>query len=76
MLTPYSWLTSFIFAAQDYNEHSCFFDAPPGVGCSRKKANEAFIFLALYVCFSIFPPTNLFLLHRSAQTPPTPLRPV
>lgn len=44
-----SWLTAFIFAAQDYNEHSCYFNAPPGVTCGRKKANEAFIFLALYV---------------------------
>lgn len=45
----YRWLTSFIFAAQDYNLNACFFEAPPGVTCGRKKANEAFIFLALYV---------------------------
>ena len=46
-LTFSSWLTAFIFAAQDYNWHSCYFNAPPGVTCGRKKANESFIFLAL-----------------------------
>lgn len=49
------WLTSFIFAAQDYNLNNCFFEAPPGISCSRKKANEAFIFLALYVLTSPSP---------------------
>lgn len=44
-----SWLTSFIFAAQDYNTNNCFLNAPPFVACGRKRANEAFIFLALYV---------------------------
>lgn len=44
-----SWLTAFIFSAQDYNWHSCYANAPPGMACSRKKANESFIFLALYV---------------------------
>lgn len=44
-----SWLTSFIFAAQDYNKNNCFLNAPPFVSCGRKRANEAFIFLALYV---------------------------
>lgn len=43
------WLTAFIFAAQDYNWHSCSANAPPGLECSRKKANESFIFLSLYV---------------------------
>lgn len=44
-----SWLTAFIFAAQDYNRHDCYLNAPPGLSCSKKKANEAFIFLTLYV---------------------------
>lgn len=48
-LTPNSWLTAFIFTAQDYNWHLCYFHAPPGVSCNTKFANEAFIFLALYV---------------------------
>lgn len=53
-LTPLGrWLTAFIFAAQDYNWHSCYFDSPPGVSCRRKRANEAFIFLALYVHFHV-----------------------
>jgi hypothetical protein len=42
-------LTSFIFSAQDYSTRWCYFSSPSGVGCNRKKANEAFIFLALYV---------------------------
>lgn len=46
------WLTSFIFAAEAYDANNCFLDAPPGITCGRKRANEAFIFLALYV-----PPT-------------------
>ncbi|KAF3401937.1 hypothetical protein F1880_009894 [Penicillium rolfsii] len=51
----YLWLTAFIFAAQDYNEHSCYFNAPPGVSCSRKKANESFIFLAfIFTFFGMF----------------------
>lgn len=44
-----SWLTAFIFAAQDYSQSLCFFNSPPGITCGLKKANEAFIFLALYV---------------------------
>ncbi|KAJ6019719.1 hypothetical protein N7522_001786 [Penicillium canescens] len=47
----YLWLTAFIFAAQDYNWHSCLYNAPPGVTCGRKKANEAFIFLAFIFTF-------------------------
>ncbi|CAG8075160.1 unnamed protein product [Penicillium salamii] len=47
----YLWLTSFIFSAQDYSTRACYFTSPSGVGCTRKKANEAFIFLALYVSF-------------------------
>lgn len=42
------WLTAFIFSAQDYNWRDCATHAPPGRGgCSKKHANEAFIFLAL-----------------------------
>ncbi|KAJ6115414.1 hypothetical protein N7486_001192 [Penicillium sp. IBT 16267x] len=47
----YLWLTAFIFAAQDYNWHSCYFNSPPGVSCPRKKANEAFSFLAFILTF-------------------------
>lgn len=51
MTSTNSWLTAFIFAAQDYNKSKtlCYFNSPPGVTCPRKKANESFIFLALYV---------------------------
>ncbi|KKK18107.1 hypothetical protein P175DRAFT_0282277 [Aspergillus ochraceoroseus IBT 24754] len=51
----YLWLTSFIFAAQDYNWHNCYWDAPASMGCSKKKANEAFIFLAfIFTFFGMF----------------------
>ncbi|RDW67319.1 uncharacterized protein DSM5745_09185 [Aspergillus mulundensis] len=51
VIFSYLWLTAFIFAAQDYNWHNCFLNAPPGRGCSRKKANETFIFLAFILTF-------------------------
>ncbi|KAJ5715582.1 uncharacterized protein N7483_012763 [Penicillium malachiteum] len=51
VIFSYLWLTAFIFSAQDYNEHSCYFDSPPGVTCGRKKANESFIFLAFVFTF-------------------------
>ncbi|KAF2478281.1 uncharacterized protein BDR25DRAFT_9535 [Lindgomyces ingoldianus] len=42
----YLWLTSFIFAAQDYNWHECEFNSPTDTKkCSLKKANEAFFTL-------------------------------
>lgn len=51
----YLWLTSFIFAAQDYNEGNCSLNSPPGLSCSKKKANEAFIFLAfIFTFFGMF----------------------
>ncbi|CAL5871590.1 uncharacterized protein PFLUO_LOCUS5843 [Penicillium psychrofluorescens] len=51
IIFSYLWLTAFIFAAQDYSTQACYFRAPPGLGCSRKKANEAFIFLAFIFTF-------------------------
>ncbi|OJJ50712.1 hypothetical protein ASPZODRAFT_56943 [Penicilliopsis zonata CBS 506.65] len=48
LVFSYLWLTAFIFAAQDYNQNICSADSPPGVKCSLKKANEAFIFLAFF----------------------------
>ncbi|KAL4914403.1 membrane-associating domain-containing protein [Aspergillus aurantiobrunneus] len=47
----YLWITAFIFAAQDYNWNNCYLNAPPGMNCSRKRANEAFIFLAFIFTF-------------------------
>lgn len=44
-----SWLTAFIFSAQDYSTRRCYSAIPAGLNCKRKRANEAFIFLALYV---------------------------
>lgn len=48
LTTATSWLTSFIFTAQDYNLGVCGLNAPPGGRCSLKHALEAFTFLALY----------------------------
>ncbi|KAJ5633406.1 hypothetical protein N7490_009745 [Penicillium lividum] len=47
----YLWLTAFIFAAQDYSWHSCYFFSPPGVACSRKRGNETFMFLTFIFTF-------------------------
>ena len=49
-----SWLTAFIFEAQDYDEHTCALDAPPtGTGfCGRKRTMEAFSFLAFFFNFT------------------------
>ncbi|KAF2179473.1 hypothetical protein K469DRAFT_716268 [Zopfia rhizophila CBS 207.26] len=44
----YLWLTSFIFAAQDYNWKSCDAMSPAGGRCTLKLTNEAFIFLAFF----------------------------
>ncbi|KAL3463585.1 membrane-associating domain-containing protein [Aspergillus heterothallicus] len=51
VIFSYLWLTAFIFAAQDYNWHNCYFNAPPFMKCARKRANEAFIFLAFIFTF-------------------------
>ncbi|KAJ5826120.1 hypothetical protein N7474_003258 [Penicillium riverlandense] len=51
VIFSYLWLTSFIFAALDYSQGDCFLNSPPNLGCSRKKANEAFIFLAFITTF-------------------------
>jgi len=44
----YLWLTAFIFAAQDYNWHHNCRNIPRGATCSKKHAQEAFIFLAFF----------------------------
>ncbi|KAJ5989677.1 hypothetical protein N7481_004887, partial [Penicillium waksmanii] len=45
VILPYLWLAAYIFSAVDYNQNNCNANAPPGVTCSNKWANEAFIFL-------------------------------
>jgi len=47
-LFSYLWLTAFIFAAQDYNWHHNCRNIPSGATCSKKYAQEAFIFLAFF----------------------------
>ncbi|KAJ5118291.1 uncharacterized protein N7443_007220 [Penicillium atrosanguineum] len=51
VIFSYLWLTAFIFAAQDYNWHLCYFHSPAGIPCGRKYANEAFMFLAFFFTF-------------------------
>jgi hypothetical protein len=47
LIFSYLWLTSFIFAAQDYNESECMANAPTGGSYTLKLTSEAFIFIAL-----------------------------
>jgi hypothetical protein len=54
LLTSDSWLTAFIFAAQDYNESSCWANAPPLGHCTLKLTSEAFIFLAFFFTMTAF----------------------
>jgi hypothetical protein len=50
----YLWLTAFVFAAQDYNEASCWANAPSVGHCTLKLTNEAFIFLAFFFTLTAF----------------------
>ncbi|KAJ5198650.1 uncharacterized protein N7498_007767 [Penicillium cinerascens] len=69
VIFSYLWLTSFIFAAQDYNWHLCYFHAPPGVSCSIKYANEAFIFLAfIFTFFGVFLEIAALWAYRKGNT--------
>ncbi|KAJ5640203.1 uncharacterized protein N7484_008065 [Penicillium longicatenatum] len=55
LVFSYLWLTAFVFAAEDYDWHSCYLNSPPGVSCRRKRANQAFIFLAfIFTFFGLF----------------------
>lgn len=66
----HSWLTAFIFAAQDYNWHNCGVNSPPGLSCSKKKANEAFIFLTfIFTFFAIFLEVGALWAYRRESTP-------
>jgi len=48
----YLWLTSFIFMAEDYDHtDSCDFVSPPFISCSKKRAAQAFTFLAFFFTF-------------------------
>ncbi|GAB1211606.1 hypothetical protein ATERTT37_000729 [Aspergillus terreus] len=71
VIFSYLWLTAFIFAAQDYNRHDCYLNAPPGLSCSKKKANEAFIFLTfIFTFFGMFlEVANLWAYAREHETP-------
>ncbi|EAU29249.1 predicted protein [Aspergillus terreus NIH2624] len=52
----YLWLTTFIFAAQDYNLNNCKLGSPLGVSCGVKKANESFMFITFIssICLALF----------------------
>ncbi|KAE8168172.1 hypothetical protein BDV40DRAFT_294720 [Aspergillus tamarii] len=68
VIFSYLWLTGFIFAAVDYNQNNCHANAPPGVVCSVKWANEAFIFLTfIFTFFAMFLETLALWLSRRSQ---------
>ncbi|CAI7632296.1 unnamed protein product [Penicillium manginii] len=70
VIFSYLWLTAFIFAAQDYSQHSCNFSSPFGVTCGRKKANESFIFLAfIFTFFGMFLEVAALWAYRKENTP-------
>ncbi|KAJ5376044.1 hypothetical protein N7509_012930 [Penicillium cosmopolitanum] len=70
VIFSYLWLTAFIFAAQDYNQHSCYLSSPPGVTCGRKKANESFIFLAfIFTFFGMFLQVAALWAYRKGNAP-------
>ncbi|KAJ5976594.1 hypothetical protein N7481_010301 [Penicillium waksmanii] len=55
VIFSYLWLAAFIFSAVDYNQKICHANAPPGVACSKKWANEAVIFLVfIFTFFTLF----------------------
>ncbi|PYI20793.1 hypothetical protein BO86DRAFT_437435 [Aspergillus japonicus CBS 114.51] len=71
VIFSYLWLTSFIFAAQDYNWHNCGANAPPGASCALKKANEAFIFLTfIFTFFAIFLEVGALWAYRRENAAP------
>ncbi|KAE8370875.1 hypothetical protein BDV27DRAFT_119133 [Aspergillus caelatus] len=73
VIFSYLWLTGFIFAAVDYNQNNCHANAPPGVRCSVKWANEAFIFLTfIFTFFALFLETLALWLSRRSQNAPSP----
>ncbi|KAB8206602.1 Membrane-associating domain protein [Aspergillus parasiticus SU-1] len=73
VIFSYLWLAGFIFAAVDYNQNNCHANAPPGVVCSVKWANEAFIFLTfIFTFFALFLETLALWLSRRSQNSPIP----
>ncbi|BCS24951.1 MARVEL domain-containing protein [Aspergillus puulaauensis] len=70
----YLWLTAFIFSAVDCNQKDCHLNAPPGVSCSKKWANEAFIFLTfIFTFFALFIETYTLWLERRDRKTPLPV---
>ncbi|KIN05331.1 hypothetical protein OIDMADRAFT_116226 [Oidiodendron maius Zn] len=48
VIYSYLWLIAFVFAAEDYNWHHNCRNIPSGATCSKKYAQEAFIFLTFF----------------------------
>ncbi|KAJ9292653.1 hypothetical protein DTO271G3_8546 [Paecilomyces variotii] len=71
IIFSYLWLTAFIFSAQDYDWRDCATHAPPGRGgCSKKHANESFIFLAFFFTFvGIFLEVSALWAARNSTSP-------
>ncbi|KAK4871090.1 hypothetical protein LT330_000327 [Penicillium expansum] len=69
VIFSYLWLTAFIFSAQDYSTRRCYHAIPAGLNCKRKRANEAFIFLAfIFTFFGIFLEVAALWAYRRGNT--------
>ncbi|WEW59208.1 hypothetical protein PRK78_004677 [Emydomyces testavorans] len=71
LIFSYLWLTSFIFASQDYSAGAnCLAHSPPGIGCRIKHASQAFIFIAFFctMCSAVMECWNLWTHHNTTRT--------
>ncbi|EEP77941.1 predicted protein [Uncinocarpus reesii 1704] len=72
LIFSYLWLTSFIFASQDYSAGAaCWANSPPGIGCALKHASQAFIFIAFFctMCSAAMESWNLWNHHNATRSP-------
>lgn len=66
----YLWLTSFIFAAQDYDYGNCANNAPPDSGlCTEKYVLQAFAFVAFFCTFLAIPLDGLLYVFEHYKNP-------
>ncbi|KMU86806.1 hypothetical protein CIHG_04595 [Coccidioides immitis H538.4] len=71
LVFSYLWLTSFIFASQDYSAGAvCSANAPPGQGCAIKHASQSFIFIAFFctMCSAAMESWNLWTHYNSSRS--------
>ncbi|KAL2017433.1 hypothetical protein VTK56DRAFT_2089 [Thermocarpiscus australiensis] len=70
LLLTYLWLTSLIFASQDYSGGRCRFNSPPLVGrCSLKHAIQAFQIIGFtFLLFNTILEALMWASHRARRT--------